>query len=674
MTNSKFQVFYFSESERKTYNVSYYPLDFGGASIHGMICHIDPAASSYIHNHFEIEFFLFLSGSGIVHVDGKKVDVVGGMGIQIYSFANHVIENTSTTEPLRFVSLYWDEKPATKVISTIKDESLTTLIFSTPPTPNGDLHLGHLAGPYLAADIYCRYLKYSSMKAFHATGRDDHQTYVITKAELKEVSPKMVADDFSMQIRETLQKCGISIDYFIEPDNNGEYGSFIKRIFKELYDAGYIIAKTEPATFSSDGKHYLHEAYIRGNCPYCNHESDGNACEECGRPNSCVDLHDAHERKTGQPPITRPCERLYFRWGAFTKQLDNYIKSTPMSAHAMALSQTMINNSLADICVSHPNDWGVQVPIVGFEKQKIYVWFEMAAGYLWAAMQLAPRELNENERARWFYNREDTGVVHFYGFDNTFYHTLLFPAVYFALGFSKPPYAHVINELLDLEGSKFSTSRGHLIWGRDLAQRVPVDYMRWFLCEVRPEGSRADFTLSHFITSINQMFFVTTKEWVSLLSAQITSQFNGVVPEPGAWFPEQRQFYNKILSCRQELLSCYAIEGFSPQTIVRSLRVLAETGLHFLQAQITLADAAGVRDYLRTSIALSILAIKIFSLLIRPITPDLGGSLLRFLAIPKNVCITEADFLPSGTICDTTSLPNFICLSEADITGILKRG
>lgn len=658
MNNSTIQTFAFSELNGKIYNVNYSTLDFGKAPFQGLLGQIDSGEKSQIHNHFEMEVFFFLSGKGVVYVDGQQIEVKEGVILRVPPFINHVIENTSNAEPLRFVSFYWSE-----VLSDLPTPTQhianKTVIFSAPPTPNGDIHLGHLSGPYLAADIYKRYLQQCGFSALHITGRDDHQTYVAKKANLENRPPEQVANDYFNKISQTFDKSGIHIDYMVEPNTNGEYADFIKNIFTQLYEQGYIIEKTEMATFSAIDNHYLHEAYITGNCPHCHHSSDGNACEECGRPNACIDLLQANDKYHNQPPVLKPIKRLYFRLSQFANQLHEYIKSTPMSAHALALSQTMLADGLPDICISHINDRGIAVPITDYEDQTIYVWFELGLAYLWGV-----RQANQ-------FNKFNNRVIHFYGFDNTYYHTLLFPAVYFALGI-KPPHAHVINELLDLNGSKFSTSRGHAIWADDLLNIVPRDYMRWFLCEIRPEGMRTNLSLSHFTKSIHQVFAVHLNDWTSSLAHIMNHTFKNSVPESGAWTAEQQKFLRYILSCRENILQNYSAETYSLRAVILSLKSLIESAYHFTHSQMYFHNNNGVYDYMRTALALSLFALKLFALLAKPIIPDIANQLLKSIGITENTLLTDDTFIAPGTRFDKTALPAFQVIAENTLTNLVR--
>lgn len=658
MADSALKVTSFIEPDGEAYDLACRSIDIGDAPVGAMVCTVEPGKQSRIHNHFETESFLIIEGSGVVRSGDEQIEVSTGQVVRVPPFADHIVENTGAKTPLRFLSVFW-EGDAARPAQTEAPAPRPALIFSTPPTPNGDLHLGHLAGPYLGADVYRRFVEACGVKAMHATGRDDHQTYVVTRAHQADATPQATADEFAARIRETLRACDIDLGYFIEPDRSGDYAAFVRDVVATLYQAGYIVEKTEDALFDATSGRYLHEAYVTGECPHCGHSSDGNACEQCGRPNQCVDLKRPVSKFDGLAPVRKPLKRLYFRLGAVADRLGDYVKSTPMSARALALSQAMLDDGLPDIAVAHPGEHGIAAPVAGFEGHRIYVWFEMAAGYLWAAAHAdAPGALDLREASRRFYGQNEAQVVHFFGFDNSYYHTILFPAVYLALDWGLvPPQAHVVNELLDLEGKKFSTSRRHLIWGRDLLACAPADYVRWYLCEVRPEGLRTDFSCPDFAARVNALFAGTLKTWLADLDNLLTGRFDGALPATGAWTPEHRAFYERMLALRRACLDHCAVDAFSPQQVTRALGAMVSEAARFLMAQSRLAESGGAWDYLRTVAALSAWALKLFAILSRPITPGLAASLLAVLDIDRDVTMADTDFPPAGARPDFTRVP-----------------
>lgn len=612
------------------YNLNCSKVDLPGTTANLLGCRLAPGEISEGHNHFEMEVFLFAQGEGRVEQNGMSLPIKAGDVVLFESFENHIIVNGSSTESLLFYSVYWCKENTR--ISSHPTTVRPALIFSTPPTPNGDLHLGHLSGPYMAADSLSRCLRAAGRPVRHVTGRDDNQTYVMTCGLREGRTPEETADYYDAMIRDTWDKFGIEIDSYVKPSSSVRYAEFVRYGIDRLRKKGLIIAKIEPAAIDVDGR-YLHEAFINGACPYCGESSDGNACEACGRPNNCTDLKGASAKLSGTPIRTELVERLYFRLSALSEKLSQYIKTANMPAHVAALSLDMIEDGLPDICISHPGPWGMDLAIDGFEGHKVYVWFEMAFGYLWGAADL-PEACTEEilaAAAAVYDGRSD--IAHCYGFDNAYYHTLLFPAVHMALGLS-PARTHVVNELLDLDGKKFSTSRRHLIWGRDFIKTVSRDYARFAVMLNRPESLRENFVVEKVLDDLNETFFLQLNSWSNRLSKRLKIRDN-YLPEPGSWLVDHRQFHEWIMAQADLLDISEKLETFSPRRIAHIIHALIIEGNRFSVSQTYLADInrSSSNNYARTVIALEVLALAILARACRAIMPDLADKLTETLGL-----------------------------------------
>jgi methionyl-tRNA synthetase len=647
------RVFEVADESEKMYGVDCSPLPLGSSSGAAIMCELGPGQASTVHNHVETEIFLFLEGVGRVQDDDGEVEVKAGQGVEIGRFSNHTVQNVSDSRPLRFVGLYWLDESVKSALDTTNPSR--TLIFSTPPTPNGDLHLGHLSGPYLAADIARRDLARRGGVALHVTGRDDHQAYVAIKSAATDLSCHAVADIYAAAIRETLDMASIPLDGFIEPARNGAYAEFVGEMVRRLYRAGHIIAKTTPALVGEDDS-YLHEAYVCGGCPHCGADSDGNACEACGRPNQCVDLRHPVDRRTGGNVRVVEIERLYFRFEHFAEQLATVIKQTKLPAKVYALAQAMINDGLPDICVSHPSEWGMPVEIDGFTDQILYVWFEMAAGYLfWAARTLAPHDDPWTGASAALSG--ETEIIHTYGFDNAYYHALLFPAIYLALDIGlAPPSVHLVNELLDLDGEKFSTSREHVIWAKELLEEIPADVVRFGLALARPQGRRTNFLLEAFVRNSDDILAGTVNDWLRLLRDLCGAS----APEPGAWLADQQAYYARIEQFVNMCERALSIKGFAPHEAARELADFAADSARFVGSQegLRAVMVGNGFNYLRTAQALGLLGLRAFAMMVAPIMPDTAHQIQLGLSLADQggcpVC-----FLPSGSVLDWDAMPYF---------------
>lgn len=506
-----------------------------------------------------------------------------------------------------------------------------TLVMATPPTPNGDLHIGHLSGPYLRADIHTRYLKMRGIETYYFSGMDDHQSYVPLKAAQIGLSASQTADQFGDMMTKTLQAARIDTDLLVRPRKSPYHIKLVQKFFEKLYSEGRFVAKEVLSQYCENCEKYLFEAYIRGRCPHCDAESGGNACEECGHPNDCLDLSDARCNLCGEQPTVRPFTRLYFPLSQYEEQLRDYYKSVQMSPHLTILCDQMLDNGLPDIAVSHLSDWGIPVPVDGFEGQSIYVWFEMAPGYMAATQELNEQTGSLSSWKTWW-QMEDREIVQFFGFDNGYFHAVLFPALFFAYDPAiRPPRTFLTNEFYRLDGLKFSTSRNHAIWGSELLKQVPPDIVRFYLSYSGPETEQTNFTLSDFKYVVKRELIDGWQSWLQDLGTKIAIEYAGIVPSIRIWTDEQRRFYEMLQAFIPEAASTYEVKTFSPQRTTRILCELVRTARRFGKAEDYWKHGNQRKEERRTAVALELAAAKILALLSAPIMPDFATQLWKCL-------------------------------------------
>lgn len=647
------QIFDLFDFTGEAYDLKCRPFAPEGAPAGAMVCEVAPGSVSRIHNHAEAEAFLVLEGAGHVTDGTERRPIAAGQGVLFPPFVNHVIENADPDKPLRMISIYWMGDLAADGAAAKAGAPRDTLVFSTPPTPNGDLHLGHLSGPYLAADVLRRALAERGAAALHVTGRDDNQTYVLLKASREGSTPTDVADRFAQAIRGTLAAADIPLDGFIEPDRDGLYAAFVADLVARLSANGFVEARRAPVLVDDAGR-VVHEAYVRGSCPHCGEGADGNACEACGRPIACTELRDPIVTLTGAPARVGEAERLFFLMSKLGPRLDVAVKETRMSARAYVCAQSILDDGAPDIPITQPTGWGLPAPVAGFEDQVLYVWFEMAAGYLYgAARALDPQA--DTVSALWEAAKRafsgDREIVHCYGFDNTWYHSLLFPAVYAALDMGLvAPRTHVVNELLDLDGSKFSTSRNHLIWGRDLLAEAPADAVRYGLCRARPQGVRANFRLDAFLADANALFAEGLPRWLAALGG-LLAPHGGVVPEPGAWLGDYEAYLARIRGFVATCERALSPHGYDAREAADAIATFVADSRRYCEAQAALGLSGAQANYARTAAATGCLGLAAFAILADPIMPDLAGRIRAALGV-ENDPAAALRFLPSGRAVD----------------------
>jgi methionyl-tRNA synthetase len=383
------------------------------------------------------------------------------------------------------------------------------LITATPPTPNGDLHLGHLSGPYLAADVMARQLRAEGADVLTMTGIDDNQSYTEALAVREGGTAATTARWFGDRIVRAWERAGLRYDVIGRPDRDPPHREFTTRMFRQLYDQGDIVARVRPLPYCKPCERWAFEAYVAGACPHCKARSCGNACEMCGRPNDCADLVGPVCTICGADCELRDCERLYLPLERHAEALREFWDATGMNGHLTALCHTMALEGLPEIAVSHPATWGLPVPVDGFDDHRVYVWFEMAAGYLAAGADGEPRGVWDGRRR----------VVQCFGYDNGYFHALLFPAVMRAFDPDvQLPTDFVSNEFYRLDGLKFSTSRKHAVWLLDVLSSVPADHLRLQLSWDRPAVEETDFTWESFRTRVYDGALTRWHGWLAALT------------------------------------------------------------------------------------------------------------------------------------------------------------
>lgn len=381
--------------------------------------------------------------------------------------------------------------------------SRLVLALPSPPTANGDLHLGHLAGPYLAADAFARYRRMRGDAVAYVTGADVHQSYVVRMAERNGTTPECTADGFATRIEETLRMADIEVSAFVRPHRSAQYQTFVHEFFRRLADRGHLVAEERPVLWCSSCCRHLLGAAVRGLCGGCGLGSDGALCEHCGRPVEPANLRAPRCARCGTPAILRPMRRLFFPLEKFAGTLREFHTEARMRLRSRQVVDTLLRHGLFDTAVTSPGAWGLPVPAADFEDQRLDVWAEVGPGYA-ASTQAFTATAGEPDGWRDYWCSDHAEIVQFFGFDNTVPHALLYPALYWAHGDMRPPDRFVVNEFHRLDGDKFSTSRRHAVWGGDILAVVPADVLRYYLCLTAPEDEEGNFALTHFRETVNR--------------------------------------------------------------------------------------------------------------------------------------------------------------------------
>ncbi|MGB8843148.1 MAG: class I tRNA ligase family protein [Aliidongia sp.] len=595
---------------------------------------VPPGGETTPHQHDETEAFVLLSGTGELVVDNIAHAVGPGTVAVFEPFETHVLRNRGT-EPLTFLDLYGrDPARATQAAENTGKERFAgrpVFVFSTPPTPNGDLHLGHLSGPYLGADIFVRFQRMNGVAAYHLTGSDDFQSYVVGRARQENAEPQAVAMRYAAEIQATLALMDISVDQFTITGTDPTYRRGLKNFFSRLVASGAVQRRKDAALFDGKTGDYLYEVEVGGQCPSCSAPTGGNICEECGEPNLCVDVVNAKSRLSAAAPEQGLVERYSLPLHEYRETILAHHQLGKVSPRLQDLAQRLFARGEFHLPVTHPSEWGVPPaePVDG--RQVIWVWPEMAYGFLHGIAELGRRQGQD-----WSADapQRQWKIVHFFGYDNSFYHTILFPVLY-ALAY--PDWTcdieYNVNEFYLLDGQKFSTSRRHAIWGKDILSTETVDAVRYYLALTRGETERTNFELGCFQATVSETLIRQWQGWLNGLGDRLASQFDGRAPDAGVWSPLQSAFLARLQHRLDAITTHYGADGFSLNGVMRELNGLVEDVIRFATTHRSLAGNPDAHAEWRTTIALELAAAKLLAQCTAPVMPRFAGKLAEAIGV-----------------------------------------
>ncbi|MEU9236637.1 class I tRNA ligase family protein [Streptomyces subrutilus] len=596
---------------------------------------VSPGTSSDSHQHDETEFFVIVSGRGEFVVDGERHPAAPGTVVLFEPFESHVLENTGDTD-LVFLTQYWRDagRALTSALNAERKDfgDRPVFVFSTPPTPNGDLHLGHLSGPYLGADVYVRHQRLNGTKAWHLTGSDDYQSYVVAAAAADGLEPAEAAAHYSAEIAKTLELMDISLDQFTVTDTAPEYRAGLQDFFTRLVSSGRVTVTEADALFDAPSGRYLYEVDVKGNCPGCGSGAGGNICEQCGEPNVVTDLTGPVSALSAAAPRRGPVSRWSLPLHEFREDLDAHHRLGRVPARLRELTDRLFRRPSLDIPVSHPSSWGVPPAEKDLDGQVIWVWPEMSYGFLYGIEALGAR-LGENWKAA--EPEQDWKVVHFFGYDNSFYHSVLYPALY-KLAFPgwAPDIDYHVNEFYLLEGQKFSTSRRHAIWGKEILGPDSVDAVRYFLSRTRPEAERTNFQRAAYEATLEDTLIGTWQAWLNDLGSRVAKHYGGAAPDAGTWTPEHSAFLGRLGNRLDAVSASLGSEGFSLNEAAAELDGIVNDTVRFSRKEGLLAETAGWESEARTATALELAAARLLAHVAAPVMPRFAARVAEAISLP----------------------------------------
>jgi len=400
------------------------------------------------------------------------------------------------------------------------------------PYANGSLHLGHIAGAYLPADIFARYHRLKGNNVIMVSGSDEHGTPITLRAEQEGISPAEVATKYHREFLESWQKLGISFDLFTTTDTEN-HAAVTHDIFLRLLEKGYIYKDSMPQAYCPNCKRSLPDRYVEGTCPNCGFEgARGDQCDQCGRTLNPSDLINVRCRTCGTTPNFEMSEHFFLKLSAFEDQLRQWVGAkTEWRQNVQNFTMGFLEGGLKDRAITRDIEWGVSVPLPGYEKKRIYVWFEAVIGYLSASKEWAAQ--NGNEDGWKPYWTGENKAFYFIGKDNIPFHSIIWPAMLMGYGELSLPYDVPANEFLTIEGKKLSTSRNWAVWLPEYLERYDPDPLRYYLSITMPETGDSDFSWHEFLRKNNDELVATYGNLVHRVLTFTNRNFNAEVPDPG---------------------------------------------------------------------------------------------------------------------------------------------
>ena len=399
------------------------------------------------------------------------------------------------------------------------------------PYANGPLHLGHIAGCYLSADIFARYHRMKGNDVLMVSGSDTHGTPITIRADQEGITPQEVVERYHAMFLEAWQKLGITFDLFTTT-NTANHEKVVHDVFKTLHDKGYIYTADMLLAYCAQCVRYLPDRYVEGTCPYCqNPRARGDQCDSCGRTLDPQELVEPRCAICGATPEFRESEHFFLKLSAFEKPLLEWVeKQTHWRPNVLNFTRRFLQDGLKDRSISRDLTWGVPLPMDGYDSKRIYVWFEAVIGYLSAAVEWAEKN-GKPDAWEDFWKDPATKSYYFIGKDNIPFHSIIWPAILMAYGHGlNLPYDVPANEFLSLEGQKFSTSQNWAVWLPDYLERYDPDPLRYLLSINMPESGDSDFSWAEFVRRNNDELVATYGNLVNRVLSFTYRNFDGKVP------------------------------------------------------------------------------------------------------------------------------------------------
>jgi methionyl-tRNA synthetase len=532
------------------------------------------------------------------------------------------------------------------------------LVTSGLPYANGPIHLGHLAGAYLPADIFVRYHRLKGNDIIHICGSDEHGVPIMLRARAENKSPQEIADFYHEKNKASFAAFGISFDYYGRT-SSPVHCKTSQEMFRKMAEKDVFILKTDKQLYDPEAKLFLADRFIIGTCPSCGYaDAYGDQCEKCGTSLSPTDLIDPRSAITDAKPVLKESTHWYLPLADSQKALEQWIDKHPeWKTNVLGQIRSWFSEGLKDRSVTRDLTWGVPVPEDVAKSQDVeasgkvlYVWFDAPIGYISATKEWA-REQGDPDRWKKYWQQDDTKLIHFIGKDNIVFHCLIFPSMLMAHGDFVLPENVPANEFLNLEGDKLSTSRNYAVWLDDYLKIFDPDPLRYCLANILPETRDADFSWKDFQARFNNELADILGNFINRTLTFIHKNFNGQVPDKGKLDSSDKEL-KKLLSEAPQKVGHY-IDNFQIRQGVREAMDVARFANKYFNDKMPWKTIKSEPEICATTLSLCIETIKTLSVILEPVIPFTAEKIKKLINLPDSKEINEWDSsgefsLPSG--------------------------
>jgi methionyl-tRNA synthetase len=516
------------------------------------------------------------------------------------------------------------------------------LVTSALPYANGPLHVGQLAGAYMPADSYVRYLRLAGKDVIYICGSDEHGVPITVRAEREGVSPQELVDRYHAVLAQTFRDLHFTFDNYGRTTLREIHYPLSQRFFTNLYDGGYVKPLETEQLFCENCRRFLPDRYVEGTCPHCGAaDARGDQCESCGRWLAAMELGDPRCKVCGGRPVVRKTTHWYLELPKFAPRLREWLAAnTHWRDNVRKFCLSWLDEGLADRAITRDIDWGVPVPLPEARGKVLYVWFDAPIGYITSTIEWA-RKRGEPERWKDYWLGEGTKLVHFIGKDNIVFHAIVWPAMLMGQpdGFNLP-FQIPANEFLNLEGRKISTSRNWAVWVDDALADFQVDALRYYLTANAPETRDADFSFAEMATRVNSELADIFGNFVNRALAFVQNYLGNEVPRAAALGAGDEALLRLV--GRQLEAEAAHVEGFEMRSALAAALEIARAANKYYNDEEPWARRERDRARAETILNVSCRVAAALSTAFDPFTPVAAAEIRRMLGLEKPLSWEEA--------------------------------